>query len=79
MLLTSTEAAALLGIGRTTLKEWVKQGKVPALRTLGGHHRFSMGTILNVLDQMQLPAQVGESFELDAEHGDDGLEGVVNQ
>ena len=37
---TITEAAHILGVSTVTLRRWEKSGKLPALRTLGGHRRY---------------------------------------
>jgi excisionase family DNA binding protein len=39
-LLTSTQAAALIGVDAKTLGRWASLGRVPVLRTVGGHRRF---------------------------------------
>lgn len=41
MLLTVRAAAARMGVGYSTLKQWIHQGKVRTSRTAGGHHRLS--------------------------------------
>jgi molybdopterin-binding protein len=38
--LTPREAARRLGIGYSTLKQWIYQGSVRTTRTRGGHHRI---------------------------------------
>ena len=40
-LLTVRAAAARMGIGYSTLKQWIHTGKVRTTRTAGGHHRLS--------------------------------------
>ncbi len=35
-----SETAKLLGVSAPTLRRWEKTGKLPALRTLGGHRRY---------------------------------------
>jgi molybdopterin-binding protein len=40
-LLTVTAAAQRLGIGYSTLKQWIYTGKVRTTTTAGGHHRIS--------------------------------------
>jgi len=40
-LLTVRAAAARLGIGYSTLKQWIYQGRVRTTQTAGGHHRVS--------------------------------------
>ena len=39
-LLTSTQAAALIGVDAKTLGRRASLGRVPVLRTVGGHRRF---------------------------------------
>jgi excisionase family DNA binding protein len=39
-LLTSAEVASLFGVDRRTVALWAKRGRLPALRTPGGQHRF---------------------------------------
>jgi molybdopterin-binding protein len=41
ILLTVRSAAARLGIGYSTLKQWIYHGKVRTTQTAGGHHRIS--------------------------------------
>jgi excisionase family DNA binding protein len=38
--MTATEASRLLGVDQTTLKRWVKAGRITHFRTAGGHMRF---------------------------------------
>jgi molybdopterin-binding protein len=40
-LITVRAAAARLGIGYSTLKQWIYDGRVRTTRTAGGHHRLS--------------------------------------
>ena len=40
-LLTVRAAADRMGIGYSTLKQWIHQGKVRTTQTAGGHHRLS--------------------------------------
>jgi molybdopterin-binding protein len=40
-LLTVRAAAGRLGIGYSTLKQWIYQGRVRTSQTAGGHHRVS--------------------------------------
>jgi molybdopterin-binding protein len=44
-LLTVTAAAERLGIGYSTLKQWIYTGKVRTTTTAGGHHRVSEAEI----------------------------------
>ncbi len=38
--LRPAEVAALLGVHPKTVSRWAKDGKLPFLRTLGGHRRY---------------------------------------
>lgn len=51
-LLSSTEAARLLGVHSASIKRWSDQGKIQCLRTPGGHRRFLKSEIeaLNARD-----------------------------
>ncbi len=40
-LVTVREAAVCLGVGYSTLKQWIYKGSVRTVRTKGGHHRIS--------------------------------------
>jgi molybdopterin-binding protein len=40
-LLTVRAAAERMGIGYSTLKQWIFQGKIRTTKTAGGHHRLS--------------------------------------
>jgi excisionase family DNA binding protein len=39
--LSRGEAARRLGVPPRTIQEWARHGKLPCVRTLGGHRRFS--------------------------------------
>jgi len=48
-LLTVREAAARLGVGYSTLKQWIYQGRVRTRVTGGGHHRIPEGEVDRLL------------------------------
>jgi molybdopterin-binding protein len=48
-LLTVRAAAGRMGIGYSTLKQWIHQGKVRTTQTAGGHHRLSEAEIERLL------------------------------
>ncbi len=39
-LLTPAEVAVLFRVNTKTVTRWARDGKLPAVRTLGGHRRF---------------------------------------
>jgi len=48
-LLTVRDAAGRLGIGYSTLKQWIFKGRVRTTQTEGGHHRISDAEIERLL------------------------------
>ena len=40
-LLTPREAARLIGISYSTIKQWILNGKLKTIKTPGGHHRIA--------------------------------------
>jgi len=48
-LLTARAAAERLGVGYSTLKRWVRSGRVRTTRTEGGHHRVAESEIDRLL------------------------------
>jgi molybdopterin-binding protein len=50
------EAAARLGVGYSTLKQWIYQGGIRTTRTRGGHHRIADSELDRFLaDRNQVP------------------------
>ena len=54
-LLTVRAAASRLGIGYSTLKQWIYQGRVRTSRTEGGHHRISDIELDRLMTPNELP------------------------
>ena len=50
-LLTVREAATRLGVGYSTLKQWIYKGSVRTVQTDGGHHRISETEVDRLLTQ----------------------------
>jgi len=48
-LLTVRVAADRMGIGYSTLKQWIHQGKIRTTQTAGGHHRLSEAEVDRML------------------------------
>ena len=59
-LLTVRTAADRLGIGYSTLKQWIYQGHVRTTRTAGGHHRIADAEVERLLAR-QAPASVARA------------------
>ena len=54
--LTVRQAADRLGVGYSTLKQWIYQGAVRTTRTRGGHHRVPGAEVERLLaDSTRLP------------------------
>ncbi len=47
--MTTTELARLCGVSRFTIINWVKQGKIKAIRTAGRHCRIPVSEALSLL------------------------------
>ena len=53
--LTVRAAAQRLGVGYSTLKQWIYTGKVRTTTTAGGHHRIADAEIERLIAQTQAP------------------------
>ncbi|MGQ0823755.1 MAG: BldC family transcriptional regulator [Actinomycetota bacterium] len=49
-LLTPMEVAAMFRVSPKTITRWAREGKLSAIRTLGGHRRFRTGEIRTFLE-----------------------------
>src|SRR5262247_2639973 len=66
-LLTARAAAAQLGVGYSTLKRWVRSGRVRTIRTEGGHHRVAEAEIDRLLARQQPEARERSTRAVDDE------------
>lgn len=57
--LRTAEVADLLHVSPKTVSRWAQEGKLPFLRTLGGHRRYPEHEIHELRDGLQVP--VGKS------------------
>jgi excisionase family DNA binding protein len=55
--LRTAQVAELLQVSPKTIARWAKEGKLPFLRTLGGHRRYPEGEIRALLDELSTPAE----------------------
>jgi excisionase family DNA binding protein len=47
--MTTTELARLCGVSRFTIINWIKRGRVKAIRTVGRHYRIPVSEALSLL------------------------------
>src|SRR5215216_6982132 len=83
-LLTVTAAAQRLGIGYSTLKQWIYTGKVRTTTTAGGHHRISDAEIERLItrgtsDSLPLSRQKNEPGLIVGLSGRNKLRGYVEE
>lgn len=50
-LLTPSEVARMFRVDPKTVTRWAQAGRLPAIRTLGGHRRFRLSDIQAALDE----------------------------
>lgn len=55
-ILTTAQAARLLGVSTRTAQLWVEQGSLPHWKTPGGHRRIRRGDVLALLGSSTAPA-----------------------
>jgi molybdopterin-binding protein len=60
-LLTVRVAAERLGVGYSTLKHWIYEGRVRTTQTPGGHHRIADAEIDRLVAQTAAPRAVNDS------------------
>jgi molybdopterin-binding protein len=60
-LLTVRQAAGRLGVGYSTLKQWIYQGRVRTRTTSGGHHRIPEAEVDRLLAPTTIPRGAARS------------------
>jgi molybdopterin-binding protein len=65
-LLTARAAAGRMGIGYSTLKQWIRLGKIRTTQTAGGHHRLSEAEVDRILAH-HTPPPAGDRGESSAD------------
>jgi molybdopterin-binding protein len=68
-LLTVRAAANRMGVGYSTLKQWIHQGKIRTTRTAGGHHRLREAEIDRIITAREHPATPAPSRRADRPAG----------
>ena len=52
--LTTTELAGLCGVSRFTIRNWINQGKIRTIRTVGNQHRIPASEAISFLETLHL-------------------------
>jgi excisionase family DNA binding protein len=61
--ITTREAADLLGVSLRTVQQWVEQGALQAYRTVGGHRRVVRASVERLLSQRRTEVE-GRTFRV---------------
>jgi excisionase family DNA binding protein len=51
--LRTAEVAEILSVSPKTVSRWAKEGKLPFLRTLGGHRRYPEAKIRELAEELR--------------------------
>ncbi len=54
-LLTSHQVGSLLQVNPTSVNNWIRDGRIPAFRTPGGHRRIRAADLIAFLTQHEMP------------------------
>ena len=52
-LIKPREAAKMLAVSLSTLRKWIMDGNLTEIRTIGGHRRFKLSEIKNILEKYE--------------------------
>jgi excisionase family DNA binding protein len=71
-LLTRLEVAELFKVSPSTVTRWAEAGKLPSVKTLGGHHRYESKTVLELAKHLITEEIVMEKvvFDVPSMYGD---------
>jgi excisionase family DNA binding protein len=58
-LLTSYQVGSLLQVNPSSINKWIKDGKIPAFRTPGGHRRIRANDLVKFLTEHNIPIPEG--------------------
>ena len=58
--LRTAEVADLLHVSPKTVSRWAQDGKLPFLRTLGGHRRYPEAEIRELIERLSVEVEGGE-------------------
>jgi excisionase family DNA binding protein len=57
--LHTAQVADILHVAPKTVSRWAKEGKLPFLRTLGGHRRYPEAKIRELAERLKVPVGGG--------------------
>src|SRR5436305_7553411 len=63
-LISLQQASALLGVHPSTLRAWADRGRLRAVRTAGGHRRFSLKEVRAFAARHAPPSHAGQDAQL---------------
>jgi excisionase family DNA binding protein len=61
-LVTTADAARILGVGTTSIKRWADMGLLGAVRTAGGHRRFRRSEVTRLLRDRQAESEDSDGW-----------------
>jgi excisionase family DNA binding protein len=53
--INTKQAMQILGVGSTTIKRWANENRLPYIRTSGGHRRFNLQEVENIIGHKTTP------------------------
>ena len=56
--LRTAEVAEILSVSPKTVSRWAKEGKLPFMKTLGGHRRYPEAEIRALAEELRVEATV---------------------
>jgi len=56
--LRTAEVAEILSVSPKTVSRWAKEGKLPFMKTLGGHRRYPEAEIRELAEELRVEARV---------------------
>lgn len=59
-LMTPSEVARLFRVDAKTVSRWAQEGKLPCIRTLGGHRRYPREEVMRLLQGRSEPAELAK-------------------
>ncbi|HEX9993805.1 MAG TPA: helix-turn-helix domain-containing protein [Acidimicrobiales bacterium] len=65
-LLRTREVAILFQVSERAVTDWARKGRIPSVRTPGGHRRYPADAVRTLLQTVQEPAMVDEAVVIEA-------------